>query len=60
MISGLSKAYEAISDESILERAEKAATFLQEHMLNKETGTLLRCCYQGENNSISQMLDHII
>lgn len=55
MISGLCKAYEAVCDEAILKRAEKAASFLKEHMYNKQTGTLLRCCYQGEDGSISHM-----
>jgi uncharacterized protein YyaL (SSP411 family) len=54
MISGLSKAYEAICDEAILERAEKAASFLKEHMYNAQTGTLLRCCYH-EDGSVSHM-----
>jgi uncharacterized protein YyaL (SSP411 family) len=54
MITGLSKAFEATGDEAILERAEKAASFLKKHMYNEKTGTILRCCYQ-EGGSISHM-----
>ncbi|XP_065341315.1 spermatogenesis-associated protein 20 isoform X2 [Cloeon dipterum] len=59
MLSGLSKAFEATDDASILDRAIRAANFLEEHMYNKETGSLLRCCYQGEKGALSQTEDPI-
>ncbi|CAB3381176.1 Hypothetical predicted protein [Cloeon dipterum] len=59
MLSGLSKAFEATGDASILDRAIRAADFLEDHMYNKETGSLLRCCYQGEKGALSQTEDPI-
>ncbi|XP_059472029.1 spermatogenesis-associated protein 20 isoform X2 [Neocloeon triangulifer] len=59
MLSGLSKAYEAICDETVLDRAIRAADFLKEHMYNETTGTLLRCCYQDEKGNISQINEPI-
>ncbi|XP_049854444.1 spermatogenesis-associated protein 20 [Schistocerca gregaria] len=55
MISGYSKAYEALQDKSYAERAIKAANFIKEHLYNPQNQTLLRSCYRGEDGSVVQI-----
>ncbi|KAF4518086.1 hypothetical protein B566_EDAN007787 [Ephemera danica] len=55
MISGLSKAYEAVGETHILERAIKAADFVRKYLYVEESGMLLRSCYQGPDKSVTQI-----
>jgi len=47
MISGLSRAYDAIRDKRYLDLAESAVAFLQENMYDKERKVLLRSYREG-------------
>ncbi|CAJ0959812.1 unnamed protein product, partial [Mesorhabditis belari] len=54
MISGLSKAYIAMKDETILEKAIKNIDFIKKNLVD-EKGDLRRAVYTGENSQIEQL-----
>ncbi|XP_072098846.1 spermatogenesis-associated protein 20 isoform X2 [Mobula birostris] len=64
MISGLARAGAILGEEAYIRRAAQAAAFLREHMLDQNSGRLLRSCYRGSvgvvehgANPISGFLD---
>ncbi|XP_015590686.1 spermatogenesis-associated protein 20 isoform X2 [Cephus cinctus] len=54
MISGLSIAGLAVNNVKYIKYAEDAANFVERYLFNKETGLLLRSCYRGDNDTITQ------
>ena len=52
MISGLAKAGFVLKKEMYIKRAVDAANFVRKCMFNEESGTLLRCCYKGDENVV--------
>ncbi|CAG2052955.1 unnamed protein product [Timema podura] len=56
MISGFSKAGQALGDDSFVDRAIKAANFVKKYLYNPTAETLLRSCYKGSDGSVAQML----
>lgn len=54
MISGYAKAGFVLKDQSYIDRAVKAASFIKKHLYNEEDKTLLRCCYRGDDGEIVQ------
>ncbi|KAI4456886.1 spermatogenesis-associated protein 20 [Holotrichia oblita] len=54
MISGFAKAGFALNEQKYVDRAVLAANFIKKHLYNPKTKTLLRCCYRGEDNGITQ------
>jgi uncharacterized protein YyaL (SSP411 family) len=49
MISGLSKAGQALKEPAFMDQAIKTATFLKTHMYDKDSSTLYRTSYVEEN-----------
>ena len=54
MISGLSQAASAFDNPKYAQYAKEAAQFIERHLYDKESKVLLRSCYRGEGNQISQ------
>lgn len=54
MISGFAKSGFVLKDQTYIDRAVKAASFIRNHLFNEEDKTLLRCCYKGDNGEIVQ------
>lgn len=52
MISGLSRASSVLGNKMYLERAEKAARFLKQHLYDQEKGTLIRNAYRDANGEL--------
>ena len=48
MISALAKAGTALSQDTYVERAAKAAEFVRQHLYDRQSGRLLRSCYRGD------------
>ncbi|XP_046407869.1 spermatogenesis-associated protein 20 [Ischnura elegans] len=55
MISGYANAGQALQDPSFVERAIKAAHFIEKYLYQKESGKLLRSCYRGSDGGIAQI-----
>ena len=56
MISGFSKASQALDDKTYLDRAVKATEFVNEHLYDKENGKLYRSVYcEGRDGNAEQM-----
>lgn len=55
MISGFARAGIALNEEAYVQRAIKAARFMKTHLYNPESERLLRSCYRGIEESVSQM-----
>ena len=49
MISGFSRAYQALGDSAYLERATKAAQFVQSQLYKADSGVLIRNAYRDSN-----------
>jgi uncharacterized protein YyaL (SSP411 family) len=56
MISGLSKAGSVMGDKGYINKAEQAASFVQEHLYNTGSNSLLRSCYSDSGEGIVQGL----
>ncbi|XP_067006660.1 spermatogenesis-associated protein 20 isoform X2 [Anabrus simplex] len=54
MISGFSKAGQALQDNSYIQRAIKAADFIKRHLYNPTAESLLRSCYRNSDGTIVQ------
>lgn len=54
MISGFAKAGFVLKDQTYIDRAVKAASFIRKHLFNEEDKTLWRCCYRGDEEEIVQ------
>ncbi|XP_005999653.1 spermatogenesis-associated protein 20 [Latimeria chalumnae] len=55
IISGFARAGVVLGDKGYIQRAEKAAQFLRDHMFDPVSGRLLRSSYQGVENSVEQI-----
>ncbi len=49
MISGLSRAYQALGDSAYLERATRAAQFVQSQLYKADSGLLIRNAYRDSS-----------
>lgn len=54
MISGLAHAGNATKNKKYVEYAEDAAKFVEKYLFDKEQNVLLRSCYRGEGDVITQ------
>lgn len=54
MISGFAKGGFALKDQSYINRAIAAANFIKKYLYSEEDNSLLRCCYKGDDNSVTQ------
>ncbi|XP_054834432.1 spermatogenesis-associated protein 20 isoform X2 [Eublepharis macularius] len=54
MISGFAQSGAILGKKEYVDRAARAASFLQSHMFNASSGKLLRSCYQGQDSSVEQ------
>ncbi|XP_048504713.1 spermatogenesis-associated protein 20 isoform X2 [Athalia rosae] len=54
MISGLARAGFAMNNKKYVEFAENAAIFVERYLFNANEGLLLRSCYNGEGDTITQ------
>ena len=54
MISGLSHAASALDNPKYTQYAEEAARFIEKYLYDSENKVLLRSCYRGEKNQITQ------
>ncbi|CAL8380507.1 unnamed protein product [Gadus morhua 'NCC'] len=52
MLSGFACVGAALGDEALLQRAERAARFLKEHLWDAEGQTMLRSCYRGDQMEV--------
>ena len=50
MISGLSRAYQALGDSAYLERATRAAQFVQSQLYKADSGRLIRNAYRDNSS----------
>lgn len=55
MISGYAKAGFVLKDQSYINRAIQAVSFIKQFLYNEQDKTLLRCCYKGDNREVVQM-----
>lgn len=53
MISGFAQCGAILGKKEYIDRAVRAASFLQNHMFNASSGKLLRTCYQGQGNTVT-------
>ena len=49
MISGLSRAYQVLGDSAYLERATRAAQFVQSQLYKADSGQLIRNAYRDNS-----------
>uniref|UniRef100_A0A673M2T0 Spermatogenesis-associated protein 20-like TRX domain-containing protein n=1 Tax=Sinocyclocheilus rhinocerous TaxID=307959 RepID=A0A673M2T0_9TELE len=54
MLSGFARVGAVLGDKALLERAERAACFLQEHLWDEEGQRILHSCYRGDNMEVEQ------
>ena len=54
-MSGFARAGQVFGEKQYTDRAVRAAEFLRTHMYDKDSGTLLRSAYAGEEESVTQM-----
>uniref|UniRef100_A0A8D0EEC5 Spermatosis associated 20 n=2 Tax=Salvator merianae TaxID=96440 RepID=A0A8D0EEC5_SALMN len=54
MISGFAQSGAILGKQEYIDRAARAAYFLQNHMFSVNTGKLLRSCYRGQGNSVDK------
>uniref|UniRef100_A0A8C1C8E3 Spermatogenesis associated 20 n=2 Tax=Cyprinus carpio TaxID=7962 RepID=A0A8C1C8E3_CYPCA len=52
MLSGFARVGAVLGDKALLERAERAACFLQEHLWDEEGQRILHSCYRGNNMEV--------
>uniref|UniRef100_A0A673M2U3 Spermatogenesis-associated protein 20-like TRX domain-containing protein n=1 Tax=Sinocyclocheilus rhinocerous TaxID=307959 RepID=A0A673M2U3_9TELE len=52
MLSGFARVGAVLGDKALLERAERAACFLQEHLWDEEGQRILHSCYRGDNMEV--------
>lgn len=55
MLSGFARVGAVLGDKAVLERAERAACFLQEHLWDEEGQRILHSCYRGNNMEVEQV-----
>ena len=54
MISAFAKAGTALMEDTYVERAAKAAEFVRQHLYDPQSGRLVRSCYRGTEQDVSQ------
>uniref|UniRef100_A0A9J8A8B8 Spermatogenesis associated 20 n=1 Tax=Cyprinus carpio carpio TaxID=630221 RepID=A0A9J8A8B8_CYPCA len=54
MLSGFARVGAMLGDKALLERAERAACFLREHLWDEEGQRILHSCYRGDNMEVEQ------
>lgn len=59
MLSGFARVGAVLGDKAVLERAERAACFLQEHLWDEEGQRILHSCYRGNNMEVEQVASPI-
>ncbi|XP_077056851.1 spermatogenesis-associated protein 20 [Siphateles boraxobius] len=59
MLSGFARVGAVLGDKALLERAERAAYFLQKHLWDEEDQRILRSCYRGNNMEVEQVASPI-
>lgn len=55
MIAAFAKAGCILKDDVYLKRAIKAASFARKYLWNKESRSLIRSCYKGDDGAIVQL-----
>uniref|UniRef100_A0AAY4BZR8 Spermatogenesis-associated protein 20-like TRX domain-containing protein n=1 Tax=Denticeps clupeoides TaxID=299321 RepID=A0AAY4BZR8_9TELE len=55
MLSGFARVGAVLGDKTLLERAEKAAHFLWQHMWDEAEGRILHSCYRGQDLEVEQV-----
>lgn len=59
MLSGFARAGAVLGDEALLERAERAAWFLQKHLWDDVDQKIVHSCYRGSNMEVEQIASPI-
>ncbi|XP_058649618.1 spermatogenesis-associated protein 20 isoform X2 [Onychostoma macrolepis] len=59
MLSGFARVGAVLGDKALLERAERAACFLREHLWDEEGQRILHSCYRGNNMEVEQVASPI-
>ncbi|XP_067285380.1 spermatogenesis-associated protein 20 [Pseudorasbora parva] len=59
MLSGFARVGAVLGDKGLLERAERAAYFLQKHLWDEEGQRILHSCYRGNNMEVEQVASPI-
>lgn len=54
MLSGFARVGAVLGDKALLERAERAACFLREHLWDEEGERILHSCYRGDDMEVEQ------
>lgn len=54
MISGFARAGAALKNTRYIDLATDAAKFVERHLFDTDKNVLLRSCYRGENDTITQ------
>ncbi|MGH0144934.1 UNVERIFIED_CONTAM: hypothetical protein FKN15_004375 [Acipenser sinensis] len=55
MVSGFARVGAVLGEKVFIERAEKAARFLRDHLFDAASGKMLRSCYRGEEMGVEQI-----
>ncbi|RXN01241.1 hypothetical protein EOD39_7389 [Acipenser ruthenus] len=55
MVSGFARVGAVLGEKVFIERAEKAAHFLRDHLFDAASGKMLRSCYRGEEMGVEQI-----
>lgn len=59
MVSGFARVGAVLGEKVFIERAEKAARFLRDHLFDAASGKMLRSCYRGEEMGVEQISEPI-
>lgn len=59
MLSGFARVGAVLGDKALLERAERAACFLQDHLWDEDGQRILHSCYRGNNMEVEQVASPI-
>ncbi|KAK9965666.1 hypothetical protein ABG768_004743 [Culter alburnus] len=59
MLSGFARVGAVLGDKALLERAERAAYFLQKYLWDEEGQRILHSCYRGNNMEVEQVASPI-
>lgn len=59
MLSGFARVGAVLSDKALLERAERAACFLRDHLWDEDGQRILHSCYRGNNMEVEQVASPI-
>ncbi|XP_073774640.1 spermatogenesis-associated protein 20 isoform X1 [Danio rerio] len=59
MLSGFARVGAVLGDKALLDRAERAACFLQDHLWDEDGQRILHSCYRGNNMEVEQVASPI-